>query len=86
MIIKELVQGFVANEFDRMEDLKESAVSWLQLTEDSYKEEQAQNMQDYSRNIKACREAMAEVEDADDLEVINEWLSFAGVQYEVEAV
>lgn len=86
MIIRELVQGFVANEFDRMEDLKESAVSWLQLTEDSYKEEQAQNMQDYSRNIKACREAMQEVESAEDLEVINEWLSFAGVQYEVEAV
>lgn len=85
MIIRELVQGFVANEFDRMEDLKESAVSWLQLTEDSYKEEQAHNQQDYSKNIKACREAMQEVENTEDLEVINEWLSFAGVQYEVEA-
>lgn len=85
MIIKELVQGFVANEFDRIEDLKESAVSWLQLTEDSYKEEQEHNMQDYSKNIKACREAMQEVENTEDLEVINEWLSFAGVQYEVEA-
>lgn len=85
MIIKEIVQGFVANEFDRMEDLKESALSWLELTEDSYKEEQKHNQQDYSKNIRACREAMQEVQEAEDLEVINEWLSFAGVQYEVEA-
>ena len=85
MIIKEMVQGFVANEFDRMEDLKESALSWLELTKESYQEEQAHNQQDYSKNIRACREAMQEVQEAEDLEVINEWLSFAGVQYEGEA-
>ena len=85
MIIKEMVEGFVSMEFDRMEDLKESALSWLELTKESYQEEQAHNQQDYSKNIRACREAMQEVQEAEDLEVINEWLSFAGVQYEVEA-
>lgn len=85
MIIKELVQGFVSMEFERLEDVKESAISWLQLTEESYQEEQEHNQQDYSKNIKACREAMQEVENTEDLQVINEWLSFAGVQYEVEA-
>ena len=85
MIIKEMVQGFVSMEFDRMEDLKESALSWLELTKESYQEEQVHNQQDYSKNIRACREAMQEVQEAEDLEVINEWLSFAGVQYEVEA-
>lgn len=86
MIIKEMVQGFVSMEFERMEDVKESAISWLELTKESYQEEQTHNMQDYSRNIKACRESMQEVENTEDLQTINEWLSFAGVQYEVEAV
>ena len=86
MIIKELVEGFVSMEFERLEDVKKSAISWLELTKESYQEEQAHNQQDYSRSIKACEESIQEIELADDLEGINEWLSFTGVEYEGEAV
>lgn len=85
-MFKEIVQGFVSAEFDRIEDVKESAISWLELTRESYQEEQKHNQQDYSRSIKACEESIQEIELTDDLEGINEWLSFTGVEYEGEAV